>query len=310
MRCIELTCAHCEQSFNKELRKYKYELKIEPTKKFYCSRECHTNANRKAEAIICETCQKVFTRLKDKRAKHHFCSQACSAQFTNKNRAINGYTTKDKTKETVCYECNAKVNIALNASSKIALCDACRSKHFTSSLNKNGLSKKSKSKKLHQLKCISCSVDIVGDSKKKYCDDCRSKRLREIGRKAGTASAAKQVRRSKNEMYFAELCAKAFINVVVNEAIFTSKYGNWDADVIIHDHKIAVLWNGIWHYKQVRKKHSLAQVQSRDKIKMDVIIANGYTPYVIKDMGKHNKKFVEERFAEFMEYVRKLNDIK
>jgi len=71
-----------------------------------------------------------------------------------------------------------------------------------------------------------------------------------------------------------------------------------------------VLWNGIWHYKQVRKKHSLAQVQSRDKIKMDVIIANGYTPYVIKDMGKHNKKFVEERFAEFMEYVRKLNDIK
>jgi hypothetical protein len=49
---------------------------------------------------------------------------------------------------------------------------------------------------------------------------------------------------------------------------------------------------GVWHYKQVRHVHSVAQVQARDKIKIDTIINNGWEPYIIKDMGKHNKKFV------------------
>jgi hypothetical protein len=33
---------------------------------------------------------------------------------------------------------------------------------------------------------------------------------------------------------------------------------------------------------------------------MDVIEKMGYTPYIIKDMGKYNKKFVEQEFEIFM----------
>lgn len=122
------------------------------------------------------------------------------------------------------------------------------------------------------------------------------------GRKGGLISANSQQRRSKNEIYFCELCENYFKQVKHNEPIFNG----WDADIIIEDYKIAVLWNGVWHYKKVNEKHSLEQVQSRDKIRLDQIEACGYKPYIIKDMGKENKKFVEEEFDKFIQNLKNL----
>ena len=84
---------------------------------------------------------------------------------------------------------------------------------------------------------------------------------------------------------------------------FDSKYGKWDADIILSDYKLAILWNGIWHYKQVRENHSLKQVQSRDKIKEDIIKDHGYTAYIISDLGKFDRKFVEQQFDFLKFYV-------
>ena len=39
---------------------------------------------------------------------------------------------------------------------------------------------------------------------------------------------------------------------------------------------------------------------SRDYIKISIIEKYGYTPYIIKDMGKYNKTFVEQEFEIFM----------
>ncbi len=68
-----------------------------------------------------------------------------------------------------------------------------------------------------------------------------------------------------------------------------------------------MLWNGAWHYKEISKKNSLLQIQNRDKIKLKEIEKFGYTPYVIKDMGKFNKDFVNEKWLEFLEYVNNIN---
>lgn len=84
-------------------------------------------------------------------------------------------------------------------------------------------------------------------------------------------------------------------------------FNGWDADIIIEDLKIAVMWNGPWHYKQIGKPskyRSLEQTQNRDKIKLKEIKNCGYFPYVIKDMGKYNKSFVEEEFKIFLAYLR------
>lgn len=114
----------------------------------------------------------------------------------------------------------------------------------------------------------------------------------------GKNSASKQIRRSKNEIHFTSLCKEFFLNVKENEKIFNG----WDADTIIKDLKIAVLWNGIWHYKQCNKRHDVKKVQERDNEKIKSIVECGYIPYIIQDMGKENKEFVILEFEKFKEF--------
>lgn len=114
-----------------------------------------------------------------------------------------------------------------------------------------------------------------------------------------SVQAQKDMRRSKNEIYFSELCKNHFNKVLTNEPIFNG----WDADVIIEDIKMAVLWNGKWHYEKITKKHSVKQVQNRDKIRIKEIKEYGYNYYIIKDMGRQNKKFVEDKFNTFIKML-------
>lgn len=151
--------------------------------------------------------------------------------------------------------------------------------------------------------CTICGS--VLDYNNRYRKTCSSECLKKLQQLCGLQSCNIQAdnRRSKNEIYFYELCCKNFSNVDCNKQLFNG----WDADIILLDEKIAILWNGIWHYKKIREKQSLEQIQSRDKIKIDNILSCGYTPYVIKDMGKYDKKFVEEQFEKFVKW---LNDKK
>lgn len=123
------------------------------------------------------------------------------------------------------------------------------------------------------------------------------------GSKGGVISAAKQQRRSKAEILFAEYCKDFFGNddILCNVAIYKDKNGNfWDADITIKSLKIAILYDGIWHYKQVNKNHKLEQVQSRDVLKRKIIEDNGYNYYTVVDMGKFNKEFVWNEFIKFI----------
>ena len=92
------------------------------------------------------------------------------------------------------------------------------------------------------------------------------------------------------------MCEQHFNNVKHNEPIFNG----WDADIIIEDIKVAVLWNGPWHYRKITEAHSLEQVQCRDKIKIKEIEKCGYKPYIIKDMGSYDLKKVNDEFNKFL----------
>lgn len=119
-----------------------------------------------------------------------------------------------------------------------------------------------------------------------------------MGRLGGLSSASKQKRRSKNEIYLSELCEQTFKTIRTNEKMFNG----WDADIVIEDYKVAILWNGPWHYKKITKKHSLEQVQQRDKIKIEQIKKCGYIPYIVKDDGKFNNEFVKQEFEKIKIY--------
>ena len=182
--------------------------------------------------------------------------------------------------------------------------------------------------------CVDCGKELIiykrASSKTCRCDNCRKNHIRQrrlqyrlnflnndyeihFGRKyskeswlalhnGGCKGIQHQgdLRRSKNEIEFCKLCEEYFDNVKHNESIFNG----WDADIIIEDIKFAVLWNGPWHYKQITKSHSIKQTQNKDKIKVKEIEECGWTPYIIKDMGKANKDFVKEKFNEFLKYLK------
>src|ERR1700722_4350822 len=300
MKIIQLICSHCGAQFERPEKQYKYQKKVSGDNyKPFCSLLCQADSKKHKIKTTCANCgETVFKRIVDfNKNTNNFCTHTCSAQFNNKERKKNGFSLKGKQKEAKCIICNKIGFLAINASVKTFLCINCKPPKIRKQ-------NKQRESRIHDVNCIICNIKFFTPSGKgKYCKTCIKQVRSDLGKRIGKLSAAKQVRRSKNEIYFSELCEKQFKTITTNDGYFQSKYGNWDADIIIHDHKIAVLWNGIWHFKQVRKSHSVKQVQARDKIKIDVIKQNGYIPYVVIDMGKYNKKFVEEQFKKFNEFI-------
>jgi hypothetical protein len=150
------------------------------------------------------------------------------------------------------------------------------------------------------LNCNFCKKDFLSKNYRKACSlECKKELLSLSGRKA----SQNVVKRSKAEIYFFELCKANYQNIDNNKNIF---FG-WDADIILHDFKIAILYNGKWHYEKITEKHSLEQVQNRDRIKIKKIIQYGYLPYIIKDIGKFNKNFVQNEFLSLQNFIKNIS---
>lgn len=215
-----------------------------------------------AEKHTCEKCGKVMT---EKYGSGRFCSRTCA----------NSRKQSEETKQKI------------------------------SSLNKSRSTAMHKAKYLLNPKfCQHCGEAIPYERRRnKSCSTkCQHQLLVDSGRKAGLRSAQvnSEIKRSKNEIYFYELCKEKFSNVKHNEPIFNG----WDADIIIEDFRCAILWNGPWHYRKITEKHSVEQVQNRDKIKLIEIKKAGYFPYIIKDDGKYDFKFVEDQFNVFLDFLK------
>lgn len=216
----------------------------------------------------CKNCNINDAAKYSKYSSGEFCCKSCSTSFSSK-------TNREET--------NKKISIKLKG-------------------------KKRGHDKVH-LNCLYCKklFEVAWKYRdQKFCSRSCNKtnfmttnnKASELGKKSVTAQSKN--RRSKNEIYFAELCNKKFNEVKFNEPMFNG----WDADVIIEDLKLAVLWNGKWHYSKIKEKHSVEQVQNRDRIKQEEIIKSGYNFYVIKDFGKADNQFVIKKFEEMLVYLK------
>jgi len=148
--------------------------------------------------------------------------------------------------------------------------------------NKPKKEKLFKEKLLKEFTCTCCNNYFLSYTKRKSCTpDCRRKLMTEGSRKGGKSSAAIQNKRSKDEIKLFDLCVDHFINVTSND---TSIANGWDADILLHDYKIAILWNGPWHYREMGfKNHSLKQVQNRDSIKIKEFQKMGWIVEIYED---------------------------
>lgn len=284
MTTITIKCSVCNTEFERLLKQYKYQLKVsgENYKPLCGSNSCKESFRTAKQLVTCQICNKEFHKKQSqiKKTLNNFCSSSCSAKFTNSNRSLD----YNRTKTIKCKTCS--IEFKVNAHSTIINCESCKKSNVKITF------------------CQKCNSEITPPRKvAKYCDPCRKYVHKKYGEINGKISAVSQQRRSKNEILFYNLCAAEFNNVKHNDPCFVSPTGNWDADVVLHDHKVAVLWNGVWHYKKIHGDHSLAQVQQRDKIKLQVIANNGYTSYTVQDNGKHNVEFVRNEFLKFKSWL-------
>jgi hypothetical protein len=258
---------------------------------------------------ICKECGKSFYSIKKNRT---FCDEECYHNSTKNKLQKYVLTCKKCKKDYVLYltEINFKKNkykqcCSLQCSNSRIMTDEIKKKISETNTGKIYLSrrkekiKKEKTKKNITRICKTCCNEFESKRKKLCCSIECSNKERLLGASKGGKNA-KQNKRSKNEIYLSELCNKNFNNVLLNENIFNG----WDADIILNDYKVAILWNGNWHYKKLTKKHSLKQTQNRDRIKIKEIKKCGYEPYIIKDEGKYNKKFVEMQYTILFEYLK------
>lgn len=256
-------CPFCEKSFN-NIKKFQSHIGWHKGFESF-----HKNRLKKLKEedektisirkFICERCGKEFDKnLTNKEysnyLKNHkkiYCSRSCA----NKKKM------SQKTKE--------KISLALQKTPKIF------KPKIKKVLQKNIERKCKVCDKIYTLASIPSSTKLFCSKEcyeyyrkhiKKFLSAETLEKYRECGFKL--VSYFKNVKRSKNEVEFCNLCKNKFKNVVSNEPFFNG----WDADIIIHDLKIAVLWNGPWHYKKLTKKHSVEQVQNRDKIKINEIL--------------------------------------
>lgn len=227
---------------------------------------------------ICEKCGNEYeiktTEYKYNNGKYKkHCSRSCA------NARIHSTETKEKISKSI-----RNVNSLRCPKRKKCICKVCNSEYFYE-----------KGKNTATVCSQNCRQYYLS-----HRNEFLSKESLEKISMGGRKSAQKQGerRRSKNEISFYNLCKDYFNIVLHNEPMFNG----WDADIIIEDYKLAILWNGAWHYKEISKKNTLKSIQNRDKIKIKEIEKCGYIPYVIKDMGKYSLNIVKEEFEKLKIY--------
>lgn len=180
------------------------------------------------------------------------------------------------------------------------LTDNTKQKISCSNTNKKYVSKQRKQYQENPKKCCICGSNILYEYRKRKT--CSDKCLHQLQIEEGKKVVLTFYKRSKNEIAFCNKCEDYFgsKNVLHNEPMFNG----WDADIILPQYKLAILWNGPWHYRQVIKTHKLKQVQNRDKIKIKEIKKANYVPYIIKDIKQHDKNIVDIEFKNLLKYLK------
>jgi len=200
----------------------------------------------------------------------------------NLERHYNSHFVTEQDRQKICPKCNS-----FHTKPGTFCSRKCANSRIHTSETKNKISsslngKQNKYKNTKRLplytkvsQCASCGKWFRGNIKS-CSTECKNKLISLGGRKG----SARRVKRSKDEVSLYDLCSNYFNHVSHNEPIFNG----WDADIIIHDTKTAILWNGPWHYREmVGLKHSLKQVQNRDKIKTKEIESMGWKVMVFED---------------------------
>lgn len=253
---------------------------------------------RNYHPYICEHCGKEFTEdfRKDIKSIKDFPPRFCSRKCANARKMTNEKKKKISSTLIKRYLDYNHVSYSSNDYKKLQL-------------TIEELKKQKDKEKQIKYKCIICGNPYISTLKKektkKYKGYCKKCALSAAGKHSSISR--KSTRASKAEIYFRELCEKEGWQVIHNVAMFNG----YDADVILPEFKVAVHWNGPWHYEGYIKNlkgFSYKQINNRDILKYKEIEKFGYNNYIIKYIEKFSEDKINKEFTKFLEYLKILQD--
>jgi hypothetical protein len=290
---IDYRCCSCNTIHTIKKKSFVNRILSSASHTTCCSNKCRGIILNKRKEVNCKNCNKPVIKLQREinRTNNSFCNRQCAAIYNTRIRIESGEFHSQETKN--------KIRQSLIDYSKD------RIQHAVDMGLHNG------EYVLYDCDCCICDIKFKARQGTSTCSDmCYKERLKQIGRMGGTitASLPYHIRnRSKNERMFFDLIKSKFPDAIANPRMFNG----FDADVVIPSLKLAIHWNGLWHYKQVyqddRGKHQFENIKQRDIKRLKEIESCGYVNYSIKDMGKYNPKFVEEQFKIFTDYINNLS---
>lgn len=171
---FEVNCAECNISFIVKRKIYIDKTRGVYYHNFFCNKKCKSQFYKTGQEINCFFCEKLVYKTKGElEQKSSFCSQQCSALFNNKQRILNGFTTKNKKKILVCNICNNQYIGSIHSPISKSLCEKCsheeRNKIIKDYLFRKALKKDNQVAKRF---CKKCSIEIFHCGK--YCNKCRN----------------------------------------------------------------------------------------------------------------------------------------
>ena len=223
----------------------------------------------------CKQCGKNITNPK-------FCNNSCAATYNNKNRGKRSEESKQKTRNSMLT--SERVKEALKRR---------RKRYINGERRSSSLKGKEISKRIIW-ECPVCQKKLrlteQQASKRKYCSGtCRNSVNNKVIR--GTRSKAEMVLEQKIKDNFSKL--KFYTN---DRATLNGK----ELDFYFPDLKIAIEWNGIYHYKNIHKSKTWSRIKKNDKRKRELCDSKDIELIVVKDLTS-SKKFIEEKTDEIIE---------
>lgn len=218
------------------------------------------------------------------------------------NLKCKGHTLLDKefinTKSNVNYICGfcGKEAVQIYYRIMLDISHGCKHKGFAE------INKRKRFVTLHKNECEQCGIVFYDKSKNRiFCSKKCVNINFEINEKYNKHSKnLKQysTNRSKNEIFFSDLCKNKWGREYVkyNEPIFDG----FDADIVIEKLKLAIEWNGIWHYKKIRKGQKFNNTRARDIIKAKRIRSHNYDLIIFKDLGNANHTKIQKSFKKLL----------
>lgn len=85
---INIPCERCKAPRVKFSHHVKHELKLDPNKKYFCSKQCESIFTGTVKECNCLQCGETFLKRNSeiKKSPNHFCSSSCSSTYNNTNK--------------------------------------------------------------------------------------------------------------------------------------------------------------------------------------------------------------------------------